>query len=281
MLAVGNLSCSLHGLRSRQRRHPPATPSALLDDPRTSTSTSTFQQSPRVGTTSDATADADADTTASSSPFSSPYGRAEPPVPGPVASLASPADLVPRPQLRSLCRGALRLTATEPDHAAGSAVRALGYLAWGLDPANISSGDSSGGGGGGGDRPRGGSGGGEKIDGLAGKGERCAENAPSEEEEEDKERGGGRTEGGADAASEAGAAVAAAAGVAKGRGLGGAGTREKEDEEDRGLQDKTVLALSTRLALEKESPRQGVGGGGARGGGGGDRRAEIAAAKCR
>lgn len=53
-----------------------------------------------------------------------------------------------------------------------------------------------------------------------------------------------------------------------------------EGGEDMSLQDKTVLALSTRLALEKESLPPGVGGGGARGSGG-DRRAEIAAAKCR
>lgn len=48
-------------------------------------------------------------------------------------SLECGPELVKRSQLRSLCEGALRLTTNEPDHAAGSAARALGYLAWSLD----------------------------------------------------------------------------------------------------------------------------------------------------
>lgn len=43
-------------------------------------------------------------------------------------------DLISRPRLRSLCDAAMYLVSTEPDHAAGSAARALGYLAWTLDP---------------------------------------------------------------------------------------------------------------------------------------------------
>lgn len=43
-------------------------------------------------------------------------------------------ELISWPRLRSLCDVAIYLVATEPDHAAGSAARALGYLAWALDP---------------------------------------------------------------------------------------------------------------------------------------------------
>lgn len=237
MLAVGNLSCSLHGIRSR---HPSWTPSALAAPP-----------SQRLDTT-DAAA-----TTTTSSFSSSCCGGSEPPMLGPAAaaaSLVSPGELVPRPRLRSLCSGALRLTATEPDHAAGSAVRALGYLAWGLDPANN--------GGAGGRR-----GGGDSDGGLGETGRECANSVPLAT----SGRGG-----------EAGAAAAAAVGAARGPVCQEDCTRgdDGEDEEDRGLQDKTVLALSTRLALEKESLSPGVGNGGVRGSGG-DRRAEIAAAKCR
>lgn len=233
MLAVGNLSCSLHDVRSR---HPSSTTSA--PDERSATTTS-----PRLDTAADAAA------TTTSSPR---CRSSEPPMPGPAAPLVSslpPRDLVPRPRLRSLCSGALRLAATEPDHAAGSAVRALGYLAWGLDPANNGGGSS---------RRRGG-GGGSGGDGLTERGKkRSANRVPSLLLSLSSGRGG---EGG-------GGEVCA-------RGEEGDGS---EDETDRGLQDETVVALSTRLALEKESlAPPGVGGRG----GGGDRRAEMAAAKCR
>lgn len=244
MLAVGNLSCSLHGIRST---HAPSTSPALDDLPPTPTS-------PRLDTTN-------ATTTTPSS-----FGRSEPPMLGPAAPFVSPAELVPRPRLRSLCSGALRLTATEPDHAAGSAVRALGYLAWGLDPANNGSGS--------------GSGGEDRV--LGEGGERCATSLPLSSPVSLSGRGG---EGGhADDAAAPPAAVGAANWAANGRVRQGEGTKEvgddAEDAEDMGLQDKTVLALSTRLALEKGSPPRGAGGGEPRGSGG-NRRADLAAAKCR
>eukprot|EP00752_Nemacystus_decipiens_P015738 g14050.t1 len=242
MLAVGNLSCSLHGIRSRQQSL--STSLHALDHSRPSAS----------------------------------CGSSEPLMPGQAAACrVTPEELVPRPRLRSLCNGALRLTATEPDHAAGSAVRALGYLAWGLDPANIGSG-----GGGGGFRR--GSGGGDEDCGSGGRGERYA-NGSVVSSSPGRGRGGG--EAVADDAQAAGAdtaAAEAAAAAARGRRCGEEGAREGRedgrDAEDRDLQDKAVLTLSTRLAPEKESLSPGAGGGGARGGGG-DRRAEIAAAKCR
>eukprot|EP00903_Cladosiphon_okamuranus_P013629 g12693.t1 len=242
MLAVGNLSCSLHSIRSR---HPRSTPPALDDPPPTPTS-------PRLDNSKSAT----------NTPSPSSFGRSEPSVFGPAAPVVSPGELVPRPRLRSLCSGALRLTATEPDHAAGSAVRALGYLAWGLDPANNSSRGNAGG---------------EDRGGLGEGGKRCANSVPLSGR-------GGVEVGHANGAAAPAAAVGAAKMAGNERGRQGEGTGGVEDdaegEEDRSLQDKTVLALSTRLALEKESPPRGGGGGGVWGSGG-DRRAELAAAKCR
>ncbi|CBJ28390.1 hypothetical protein Esi_0104_0093 [Ectocarpus siliculosus] len=174
---------------------------------------------------------------------------------------AGTGDLIPRPRLRSLCDGALRLTATEPDHAAGSAVRALGYLAWGLDPDNF---------GGGGDGWGG-------KDGVVKARERDNESAvpllPVGGDEDDAVASGRTVE----------AAAAAAVGrPVQERGGEGFGESGEEDGGDRDLQDKAILALSTRLAPDKgdrELGNYGAGGGG--GSGGGDRRAEIAGAKCR
>lgn len=216
MLAVGNLSCSLHGIRSRppRRAAPPAPTSPKIDG--------------------------------------GPGSLPGPPPPPPPAAVSA-GDLVPRPRLRSLCDGALRLAATEPDHAAGSAVRALGYLAWGLDPEKNAAAAADAGGGDGGS----GGGGSFRGDRLGDAGGKLPVRWPGSE---------------------------AGAGGAEGRGYvdGSCGGEEAgDDEDDRRLQDKAVLALSTRLAVDKESlpPRAGSSGVGR--GGAGDRRVETAAAKCR
>ncbi|CAN0321606.1 unnamed protein product [Pylaiella littoralis] len=228
MLAVGNLACSLHSIRSR--RSPPLPPPPPPPPP-------SIQQHPVLR-----------------------------------RSLAAPVclgDLVTRPRLRALCNGALRLTATEPDHAAGSAVRALGYLAWGLDPEPNAGGSGGGGGGGGGDGDSGDS----SSSRVSGGGS------------------GGERQSGADIIDAAPAAPAGGVPKERGRNVEN-GEKEAEGEggEDRDLQNKTVLALAIRLAPETGTLALSGGGGtrGERGTGGrgagrssvGDRRAEIAAAKC-
>lgn len=93
MLAVGNLSCSIHSIRSRKESACPLGPIRYAETGgTTTTSKASRRQTPSL----------------------------------------SDENLVPPCRWHSLCEGAARLTTTEPDHAAGSAVRALGYLAWGL-----------------------------------------------------------------------------------------------------------------------------------------------------
>ncbi|CAM9169386.1 unnamed protein product [Ectocarpus sp. 13 AM-2016] len=235
MLAVGNLSCSLHGIRSRRRSLPPPTPSSL-----SSPITSCTQQAP---------------------PPPPQQGARDCQVSPAAGTGASTGDLLPRPRLRFLCDGALRLTATEPDHAAGSAVRALGYLAWGLDPDNFGGGADGWGGKNG------------VVEARAKDNERAASLLPVGGDEDDVVAIGPTVEA---------AAVAGRRPVQE-RGGDGFGESGEEDGGDMDLQDKAILALSTRLAPDKKGDLE-LGYGGAWGGGGsggGDRRAEIAGAKCR
>ncbi|CAN0473348.1 unnamed protein product, partial [Ectocarpus sp. 12 AP-2014] len=235
MLAVGNLSCSLHGIRSRRRSLPPLTPSSV-----SSPITSCAQQPP---------------------PPPPPQGTRDCQVFPAAGTGAGTGDLLPRPRLRSLCDGALRLTATEPNHAAGSAVRALGYLAWGLDPDNFGGGADGWGGKNG------------VVEARARDNESAASSSPVGGDEDDVVAIGPTVEA---------AAVAGRRPVQE-RGGDGFGESGEEDGGDRDLQDKAILALSTRLAPDKKGEPE-LGNGGAWGGGGsggGDRRAEIAGAKCR
>lgn len=233
MLAVGNLSCSLHGIRSRRRSLPPPTRSS---------------SSPPI-------------TSCAQLSQSRPEGTWDCQV-SPTGTGAGTGDLLPRPRLRCLCDGALRLTTKEPDHAAGSAVRALGYLAWGLDPDSF--GDGGGWGGTGGERHSGGGAGNNGVvEARATDNESAVSLLPVGGDEDDAVASGPTVE----AAAESG----------------------EEDGGDRDLQDKAILALSKRLTPDNkgdlELGNDGAGGGGGAWGGGGsgsgDRRAEIAAAKCR
>ncbi|CAN0144766.1 unnamed protein product, partial [Ectocarpus fasciculatus] len=255
MLAVGNLSCSLHGIRSRRRSLPPPTPS-LSSSPITSCA----QQPPPP-------------------PEGTPYCH--------VCPVAGTGDLLPRPRLRSLCDGALWLTATEPDHAAGSAVRALGYLAWGLDPEKNGGGGGGGWGGSGGERHSSGG-----ADGKDATRARDNESGLSFLPAGGGGGGGGGGDGDGDednAVAIGPTAAAAAAGRRPVQERGGEVFDESSEEDggDKDLQDKAILAMSARLAPDKKGGlglgNDGAGGawgGGGGGSGGGDRRAEVAGAKC-
>ena len=112
MLAVGNLSWSLHRVRTQ------GTTAATIvrSDPCDRSTSSSISN----GNSGSNVVVQDLD-----------YNRPPDPRAG---------ELVSLPRLRSLCDAATRLVATEPDHAAGSAARALGYLAWALDPEGIGGG---------------------------------------------------------------------------------------------------------------------------------------------
>ncbi|CAN0142935.1 unnamed protein product, partial [Scytosiphon promiscuus] len=235
VLAVGNLSCSLHGIRSRRP--------------------SRFSRQPSSG---------DRQHTVTPSRDEGDHGSGG--TNGTVATTGGVrgGGLVSRSRLRSLCSGALRLTATEPDHAAGSAVRALGYLAWGLDPDNAGddgvccgalrrSGKSLGGrnqgssGGGGGELRSGG--GRDDLSGLA-----AATASRREEGREGRGRASETSGGGSAAAPDDATAAGGESANERGEGshdANGGGDGDNWSEEDRDLQDRTVLALSARLAPDE------------------------------